>query len=82
MEKGDVEKLKVIEEENNPIKFVTNKENIEQSTITYLYTFYGLDRNLELPFRILNHRLGESANSLLFREVREKEDLHMIYILI
>ncbi|AYE35525.1 M16 family metallopeptidase [Clostridium septicum] len=73
--KGDVEKLKVIEEENNPIKFVTNKENIEQSTITYLYTFYGLDRNLELPFRILNHRLGESANSLLFREVREKRGL-------
>ena len=73
--KGYVEKLKVIEEENDPIKFVTNKENIEQSTITYLYTFYGLDRNLELPFRILNHRLGESANSLLFREVREKRGL-------
>ena len=41
----------------------------------YLYTFYDLDRKYELPLRILNHRLGESANSLLFREVRENKGL-------
>ncbi|ATD55305.1 M16 family metallopeptidase [Clostridium chauvoei] len=72
---GDIEKITVIEEKNKKVKKITNKKNIEQSTIVYLYTFYGLDRNLELPFRILNHRLGESANSLLFREVREKRGL-------
>ena len=37
----------------------------------YLFTFYDLEKDLELPLRILNHRLGESSNSLLFREVRE-----------
>ncbi|MDZ7548463.1 insulinase family protein, partial [Clostridium perfringens] len=45
------------------------------NTIVYLYTFYNLNRELELPLRILNHRLGESSNSLLFREVREKRGL-------
>ena len=44
-------------------------------TIIYLFTFYDLDKNYELPLRILNHRLGESANSLLFREVRENRGL-------
>ncbi len=31
--------------------------------------------NIELCIRILNHRLGESANSLLFREIRENRGL-------
>ena len=48
---------------------------MEQNTIVYLYTFYDLSKDLELPLRILNHRLGESSNSLLFREVREKRGL-------
>lgn len=62
--------------ENNLQKSVTTiKDNIEQNTIVYLYTFYDLNKDLELPLRILNHRLGESSNSLLFREVREKRGL-------
>lgn len=66
----------VISEESNIPKLVTTiKENIEQNTIVYLYTFYNLNKDLELPLRILNHRLGESSNSLLFREVREKRGL-------
>ena len=48
---------------------------MEQSTIVYLYTFHNLDKKDELPLRILTHRLGESANSLLFREVRENRGL-------
>lgn len=40
-----------------------------------MYTFYDLNKEDELPLRILNHRLGESSNSLLFREVREKRGL-------
>lgn len=72
---GDNKKIKVLDEPNKNIKVISRKKNIEQSTIVYLYTFYDLERHLELPFRILNHRLGESSNSLLFREVRENRGL-------
>ncbi|MGL5151755.1 MAG: M16 family metallopeptidase [Clostridium sp.] len=70
-----LENRSVIYEKNNPVKEVTIKRDMEQSTIVYLYTFYHLDREDELPLRILNHRLGESANSLLFREIRENRGL-------
>ena len=68
-------KLVVKDEKNRNIKKVTTKDNIELCTIIYLFTFYDLDKKYELPLRILNHRLGESANSLLFREVRENRGL-------
>ncbi|WP_195467650.1 pitrilysin family protein [Clostridium sp. D43t1_170807_H7] len=68
-------KLVVKDEKNRHIKKVTTKDNIELCTIIYLFTFYDLDKKYELPLRILNHRLGESANSLLFREVRENRGL-------
>lgn len=71
----EVKSLDVKDEKNKDIKVVTTKENIELSTIIYLFTFYDLDKKSELPLRILNHRLGESANSLLFREVRENRGL-------
>ena len=64
-----------VKEDNNNVKVVNYKNNIEQSTIMYLFTFYNLSKEEELPLRILNHRLGESANSLLFREIREKRGL-------
>ncbi len=78
MESGNLKRwnsLDVKDEKNKDIKVVTTKENIELSTIIYLFTFYDLDKKSELPLRILNHRLGESANSLLFREVRENRGL-------
>lgn len=62
-------------EGNLPMKITSFKPDMEQSTIVYLYTFYHLGKEDELPLRILNHRLGESSNSLLFREVREKKGL-------
>lgn len=74
-EKGEEIERNIIEEKNIEKTIITEKDNIEQSTIVYLYTFYDLDREYELPLRILNHRLGESANSLLFREVRENRGL-------
>ena len=74
-EKGEDIKRDIIEENNMEKIITTKKDNIEQNTIVYLYTFYDLDREYELPLRILNHRLGESANSLLFREVRENRGL-------
>ena len=73
--KGKDIKRDIIEEKNIEKIVTTKKDNIEQSTIVYLYTFYDLEREYELPLRILNHRLGESANSLLFREVRENRGL-------
>ena len=72
---GEVKLLKVKDEKNINTKEVTVKENIELNTIIYLYTFYDLDKEYELPLRILNHRLGESSNSLLFREIRENRGL-------
>lgn len=73
---GDnLKKPEIIIESNNKITVTTYKKNIEQSTIVYLYTFNDLKKEEELPLRILNHRLGESANSLLFRELREKRGL-------
>lgn len=65
----------IIKESNKNITEISYKKDIEQSTIVYLYTFYGISKEDELPLRILNHRLGESSNSLLFREVREKRGL-------
>lgn len=70
----DIERETLIERNREGI-FTTTKKEIEQSTIVYLYTFYDLTKEDELPLRILNHRLGESANSLLFREIRENRGL-------
>lgn len=72
---GEKIEKNILEETNICKSITTTKANIEQNTIVYLYTFYNLNRDLELPLRILNHRLGESSNSLLFREVREKRGL-------
>lgn len=65
----------IILEENIPIKRVHTKKDIEQSTIMYLYTFHSLPKEMELVLKILNHRFGESSNSILFRELREKRGL-------
>lgn len=66
-----VNKISPIKEKNKCIRKISYKDDIEQSTIIYLYTFDDLSKEDELPLRILNHRLGESSNSILFREVRE-----------
>ncbi len=68
-------KISTISEQNKNIKKINYKKDIEQSTIVYLFTFNDLKKEDELPLRILNHRLGESSNSLLFREIREKRGL-------
>ena len=69
------EPINVIKEKNKEIIETSYKKDIEQSTIVYLYTFNDLEKSDELPLRILNHRLGESSNSLLFREIRENRGL-------
>ncbi|WP_251860988.1 pitrilysin family protein [Clostridium sp. Marseille-Q2269] len=63
---------KVLEENNRFLKKVSYKNSVEQSTIVYLFTLHGLSKKEELALTILSHRLGESGNSILFRELREK----------
>ncbi len=71
----ELERESVIVENNIPVKKTTLKKNIEQSTIIYAYTFHGLNKMEELALKVLNHKLGESANSILFRELREDRGL-------
>lgn len=54
---------------------ISHKKDIEQSTIVYLYSFNDLTAEEELALRVLNHKLGESSNSILFRELREERGL-------
>jgi predicted Zn-dependent peptidase len=65
----------IIIENNKPTKNITYKSDIEQCTIIYAYTFHGLNKKEELALKILNHKLGESPNSILFRELREEKGL-------
>lgn len=74
-QRKDTRKKELMSEKNKKVEVISYKNEIEQSTIVYLYTFDNLKKDDELPLRILNHRLGESANSLLFREVRENRGL-------
>lgn len=69
------EPIDIIKEKNKEVIKISYKKDIEQSTIVYLFTFNELTKADELPLRILNHRLGESSNSLLFREIRENRGL-------
>lgn len=69
------EKIDLIKEKNNPGVFTTYKKQIEQSTITYLYSLSDIEENDEMALKILSHKLGESSNSILFRELRENRGL-------
>lgn len=68
-------KIEVVKERNKAVTKTTYRSHIEQSTITYLYSLVDIDKEDELPLKILNHKLGDSANSILFRELREKKGL-------
>ena len=67
--------IDIIDEDNESMEKTTYKNDIEQNTILFLYTFYGLDEKEELALDILNYKLGESANSILFSELREKRGM-------
>lgn len=74
--KGTVgEKIKVHYEKNHSGLFTSYKKQIEQSTVIYLYSIENIEEEDEMPLKILNHKLGESANSILFRELRENRGL-------
>ncbi|MBK5241807.1 pitrilysin family protein [Clostridium sp.] len=73
--KKEFEKKKIMYEHHQFVTKISYKKEIEQSTILYLYTFNGLSNDEELALRILNHKFGESSNSILFRELREQRGL-------
>ncbi|MDD3224636.1 MAG: pitrilysin family protein [Clostridium sp.] len=73
--KAELKKNEILIEKNINKKVITYKENIEQCSVIYIFNFYNMDKKRELALRILNHKFGESANSILFREVREKRGL-------
>ncbi|MEG1871150.1 MAG: pitrilysin family protein [Peptostreptococcaceae bacterium] len=65
-----------IDFEQNKEKYkLTHRDNMEQSTVLYLYTFKDLTKKEELALRVFNHKFGESSNSILFRELREDRGL-------
>lgn len=74
-QKKEIIKTNIMDEDNIDIEKTTYKKDIEQNTILFLYTFHGLSDNEELALDILNYKLGESANSILFRELREKKGM-------
>lgn len=74
-QRKELKKKDIITEKNRNIEVVSFKKEIEQNTVVYLYTFYNLTRDEELALEILNHKLGESANSILFRALREDKGL-------
>lgn len=73
--KKEVEEAKLEFERNKEDYKITHRDNMEQSTVLYLYSFEGLTKKEELALRVLNHKFGESSNSILFRELREERGL-------
>ncbi|MCT4595845.1 MAG: insulinase family protein [Anaeromicrobium sp.] len=69
--KGNSIKAPLFTEKNKPIQKMSYKDNISQNTLIFLYTFHGLTRREELVLETLNYKLGESANSILFKCLRE-----------
>lgn len=69
----EFKRREVIVEDNKPVTKISYKKDIEQSTIIYLFTFHNLTKDQELALKILNHKFGESANSILFRKLREEK---------
>ena len=66
-------KNEILFEKNRPGRFKSSKP-MEQSAIGMLYTF-EIEEAEKLPLRILNYKLGNSANSMLFRKLREEMGL-------
>lgn len=65
----------LLHESNIPIKIVTEKSDLDMSTITYLFTFNTLQQHEEIFLKIIEYKLGGSPNSILFKKVREEEGL-------
>lgn len=72
-EKGVIQKAEYVFEKNKP-GYHTLYKDMEQSTVAMLFSFQVTEKE-KLPLRVLNFKLGQSGNSILFRELREKRGL-------
>lgn len=92
--KKELNKIIFKGEINKPCVNKVNRNEIEQSSIIYLYSIKELSFKERLALKALNFKLGGSSNSILVSELREKrglcydvyssmsyiEELNMIYI--
>lgn len=60
---------------NQTGQWETVNDSSEMATVTLLYHFPDLDPRDETALKVMNRRLGDSDNSLLFREIRLKRGL-------
>lgn len=72
-----LEKLPVLVEKNRAIRKITRRNDIEQCSIIYLYTFNSFSKEEEMALKILNYKLSDSSNSILFKRLRE--DTGLVY---
>lgn len=60
---------------NHPGHWETANDNSDMATVSLAWSFPDLDHKDRTALKVLNRRLGDSDNSLLFREVRLKRGL-------
>ena len=62
-------------ERNISKTIVTEKDDLELSTVTYLFTFSELKQHEKIFLKLAEYKLGGNSSSILFKNVREKEGL-------
>ena len=70
-----VQHKKLLGESNICKTIVTEKSDLEVSTITYLFNFKELQQHEKALLKIAEYKLGGSSNSILFKRIREEEGL-------
>lgn len=56
-----------------PGKIIRYRKNIEQAHILYGFDIHNLNRREKAVLSVINKKLGAGANSVLFRELRDKK---------
>lgn len=65
----------ILDSVNEPGSWETETDNSEMATVCLVYAFPDLPDADKTALKVLNRRLGDSDNSLLFREIRLKRGL-------
>lgn len=72
-EGGDRKEIPCADYSILPQKVVRHKKGIEQAHILYGFDIHNLNRREQVALAVLNKKIGSSANSVLFREMRDKK---------
>ncbi|WP_035380325.1 M16 family metallopeptidase [Fervidicella metallireducens] len=56
-----------------PQKVIRHKKGIEQTHVIYAFDIQGLSKREEAALALLNKKLGAGANSVLFKELRDRK---------